>query len=699
MLIGRIPALGCYSEGMPFLASLDAGDASLGGKARSLATLAALGFATPPSFVVTDAVFRALCPDLGHLADLDTDALATLDRARATIEGAAWPPAFPEELRTRLEALAENRFSVRSSFVGEDALGALAAGVYESCVDVAAEQVEAAVRCVLGSAISPGAVAYAMAHGRKPGDGPCAVLIHAYLPGKAEGSAAFAPATMAAPMLMLRRGELPPSASARLETELARLALAMGPVEVEWVFERGDFVFLQARPFQAPPNPADWPGWHDLPDGHDVEAWRWDAAHNPLPLSPAQSGLVELVDDACRIGWRQRVLGGYLFYSSDGRSLPPGIDTSAASAYYEGLRREFEEAKDALGASPALEPALALFTSMYERIFGVLQPALKQARRELHDFLQNHAPEEMPLLPALGMGVPSVAEERARRAAAIRQAITEDAREQARAAYLARFGDEAPIWDVASPTYSEDPSPLRLAPEPLRPQASPSDWRQAAASVEGHLPEAEQDRWRRLLGLAREAISLSEADDWLYARAQAVVRHALLNTGLRLQVEGRLAQASDVLFLPLPLVRQLDGKTDVDLAAIAAAGRSAWEKARQSPPPAAASSAGKDLVVRGHGTGGRTVGRIAIHDTGRFRPLPDDAVVLAHTLLPTELPLIAAAALVTETGGPLDHVAAQARERGIPAVIGALGASRLLREGDRVLVDGERGLVVRLGRV
>jgi phosphoenolpyruvate-protein kinase (PTS system EI component) len=71
-------------------------------------------------------------------------------------------------------------------------------------------------------------------------------------------------------------------------------------------------------------------------------------------------------------------------------------------------------------------------------------------------------------------------------------------------------------------------------------------------------------------------------------------------------------------------------------------------------------------------------------------------VLVADTLLPTELPLVIAAALVTETGGPLDHVAAQARERQLPAVVGATGATRLLADGDLVLVDGDQGLVVKL---
>jgi phosphoenolpyruvate-protein kinase (PTS system EI component) len=67
---------------------------------------------------------------------------------------------------------------------------------------------------------------------------------------------------------------------------------------------------------------------------------------------------------------------------------------------------------------------------------------------------------------------------------------------------------------------------------------------------------------------------------------------------------------------------------------------------------------------------------------------------LSHCFLPTELPLIQAAALVTEIGDPLDHVAAQARERALPAVVGAAGAMQSLRDGDLVPVDADQVLVV-----
>jgi pyruvate,water dikinase len=51
------------------------------------------------------------------------------------------------------------------------------------------------------------------------------------------------------------------------------------------------------------------------------------------------------------------------------------------------------------------------------------------------------------------------------------------------------------------------------------------------------------------------------------------------------------------------------------------------------------------------------------------------------------------AALVSETGGLLDHGAALARELGIPCVVGCRGAWSSLADGMLVSVDGDAGLV------
>lgn len=51
------------------------------------------------------------------------------------------------------------------------------------------------------------------------------------------------------------------------------------------------------------------------------------------------------------------------------------------------------------------------------------------------------------------------------------------------------------------------------------------------------------------------------------------------------------------------------------------------------------------------------------------------------------------AAIVTDVGAPLSHAAIVAREMGIPAVVGCGNATMLLKSGDRVRVDGGRGIV------
>ena len=52
-----------------------------------------------------------------------------------------------------------------------------------------------------------------------------------------------------------------------------------------------------------------------------------------------------------------------------------------------------------------------------------------------------------------------------------------------------------------------------------------------------------------------------------------------------------------------------------------------------------------------------------------------------------------AAAVVTDVGAPLSHAAIVARELNIPAVVGCVDATTRLRTGDRVRVDGGRGVV------
>jgi pyruvate,water dikinase len=69
-------------------------------------------------------------------------------------------------------------------------------------------------------------------------------------------------------------------------------------------------------------------------------------------------------------------------------------------------------------------------------------------------------------------------------------------------------------------------------------------------------------------------------------------------------------------------------------------------------------------------------------------------ILVAITTMPPWTPLFGiAAAVVTETGGPLSHCAIVAREYGIPAVVGAHGATRVIATRHRITVDGGAGIV------
>ena len=114
---------------------------------------------------------------------------------------------------------------------------------------------------------------------------------------------------------------------------------------------------------------------------------------------------------------------------------------------------------------------------------------------------------------------------------------------------------------------------------------------------------------------------------------------------------------------------------------------------RQSALPAATAdqhtisgAAGALGVVEG------TVRRIdSIEESGQFQP--GEVLVTTMTNIGWTPLFPRAAAIITDLGAPLSHAAIVARELGIPAVVGCGDATMRLKTGDRVRVDGGRGLV------
>jgi pyruvate,water dikinase len=76
---------------------------------------------------------------------------------------------------------------------------------------------------------------------------------------------------------------------------------------------------------------------------------------------------------------------------------------------------------------------------------------------------------------------------------------------------------------------------------------------------------------------------------------------------------------------------------------------------------------------------------------------PGDVLVVAAADTGWAPLFLAASGVVTELGGPLSHAAIILREYGVPAVVNVTNATRSLRDGDLVRLDGDAGTVEILG--
>lgn len=119
-----------------------------------------------------------------------------------------------------------------------------------------------------------------------------------------------------------------------------------------------------------------------------------------------------------------------------------------------------------------------------------------------------------------------------------------------------------------------------------------------------------------------------------------------------------------------------------------------WEKSQLS-----VLKTGNDKLQGIGGSSGEAAGKVCIvTNPDEFYKLQKGDVLVCKYTDPEWTPLFAlAAAVVSDTGGSLSHAAIVAREYGIPAVLGCGNATGILKDGDKVCVDGIKGEVRRVG--
>lgn len=97
--------------------------------------------------------------------------------------------------------------------------------------------------------------------------------------------------------------------------------------------------------------------------------------------------------------------------------------------------------------------------------------------------------------------------------------------------------------------------------------------------------------------------------------------------------------------------------------------------------------------------GGRimAVAQVMLGDRNLETMMPG-RILVASSIAPDWLPLLKqAAGIVTERGGMTSHGAIVARELGIPAVVNVADVTKLIKTGESLIVDGDKGEIHRLG--
>jgi pyruvate,water dikinase len=95
---------------------------------------------------------------------------------------------------------------------------------------------------------------------------------------------------------------------------------------------------------------------------------------------------------------------------------------------------------------------------------------------------------------------------------------------------------------------------------------------------------------------------------------------------------------------------------------------------------------------------GAVEGRARIIDQpAQLDQLEEGEILVAPSTSTSWTPLFGkAAGVISDVGGIMCHAAIVAREYGLPSVVGVSNATRRIRTGDRLRIDGDAGTVTRL---
>ncbi|MFB7928360.1 rifamycin-inactivating phosphotransferase [Streptomyces sp. NPDC056039] len=222
------------------------------------------------------------------------------------------------------------------------------------------------------------------------------------------------------------------------------------------------------------------------------------------------------------------------------------------------------------------------------------------------------------------------------------------------------------------------------------------------------LPDGERkaDEAERMIDRVRTFIGYREYPKYGIVSRSFVYKRALLEEAERLVRAEVLAEKEDIFYLTFQELHDVVRSHRVD-GRLVQERKEAFRSYHALTPPRVLTSDGEALTGayrRDDVPPGALIGLPVSAGTveGRARVVLDmaDADLEAGDILvtpftdPSWSPLfVGIAGLVTEVGGLMTHGAVIAREYGLPAVVGVEGATRLIRDGQRIRVHGTDGYI------
>ena len=274
--------------------------------------------------------------------------------------------------------------------------------------------------------------------------------------------------------------------------------------------------------------------------------------------------------------------------------------------------------------------------------------------------------------------------------------------------------------DPSVESWGEDPSfvlsVIRLnaqAPAERDPEFHNNSARRAREQLETDLANRVGRKSRReflrLAGSAQHYARNRERTKACWVRSVRLSRPILLELAQRTTAAGSIDVREDFFFLTwAEAVAASEGAKSTDLRNRVSARRAELDQLEKVVPPAVFEAPPEVAAVESGAAGGTELSGLGVSAgvaVGRARVVRSAAAATETELEANEVlvapftdaawtPLfVPAAAVVVETGGLLSHAAIVAREFGIPAVVAVKGATRIIRDGQMVTVDGGAGTV------